>query len=210
MNPTRFGAGFDLLEILTRRVRLLSLVHLKSLWHPSERNRRTLARRLSRLRANGLVDVHTINVQVLNPISPLFAWKPGDDEPNCEALARRSHSRWTCGAVPMTVCVASAITANLFGSTASGLPRLEQRDHDLLLAAVYVAYCLHRPHEAALWVGEHALPKAGFQIKDPDAFLIDRTGRVLRVIESAGRYRPGQIETFHEHCSDEGFPYELW
>lgn len=210
MNPIRFGAVFDLLEILTRRVRLLSLVQLKALWHTSKRNRRTLGRRLSRLRANGLVDVQTINVQVLHPISPLFAWNPGDDEPDCEALAHRSQSRWASGAVPTKVCVASTITANLFGSTAVGLPKLEQRDHDLLLAAVYVAYCLQRPHEAALWIGEHALPKAGFRIKDPDAFLIDRTGRVLRVIESAGRYRPGQIETFHEHCSDEGFPYELW
>jgi hypothetical protein len=210
MNHTLSPAATDLLETLTRRVRLLSLAQLKTLWRISPRNRRVLGRRVSRLCAAGLLDVHTINVQVLNPAGPLFAWRPGGEEPDPEALARRSQRRWQFPAAPTTVCVASRRTANLFGSTSAGLPKLEHRHHDLLLAAVYVFYRRRCPQEAALWVGEHALPQAGFQIKDPDAFLIDGQGQVVRVIESAGSYRPCQVESFHEHCADEGLPYELW
>jgi hypothetical protein len=47
---------------------------------------------------------------------------------------------------------------------------------------------LQRPQLAALWVGEHGLPKAGHRIKDPDAFLRHEMDKSVRVIESAGRY----------------------
>lgn len=210
MTPTLSPAATDLLETLTRRVRLMSLAQLKALWRISARNRRVLGRRVSRLCAARLLDIHTINVQVLNAAGPLFAWRPGAEEPNPEVLSRRSQARWQLPAVPMTVCVASRLAANLFGSTSAGLPKLEHRNHDILLAGVYVFYRLRRPQQATFWTGEHALPKAGFQIKDPDAFLIDGQGQVIRVIESAGRYRPNQIESFHEHCADEGLSYELW
>ncbi len=210
MNLTLSSVATDLLETLTRRVRLISLAQLKTLWRISPRHRRVLGRRVSRLCAVDLLDVHTINVQILNPSGPLFAWRPGADEPDPEVLARRSQERWQFPAVPTTVCVASRLAANLFGSTSTGLPKLDHRSHDLLLAAVYVFYRLRRPQQAALWIGEHALPKAGFQIKDPDAFLIDSQGQIVRVIESAGRYRACQIESFHEHCADEGVSYELW
>lgn len=210
MTPTVSTAAVDLLETLTRRVPLISVEQLKALWRISPRNRRVLGRRVSRLCAACLLDVHTINVEVLRPAGPLFAWRPGGEEPDAEALARRSQTRWQFPAVPSTVCVASRLAANLFGSTSAGLPKVEQRPHDLLLAAVHVFYRLRRPKEAALWIGEHALPKAGYRIKDPDAFLIDGQGQIVRVIESAGRYRPCQIESFHEHCADEGLPYELW
>ena len=40
--------------------------------------------------------------------------------------------------------------------------------------------------------------------------LVDVAGRMRRVIESAGRYDPEQIETFHEHCFEYDLPYELW
>jgi len=210
MNSTLSPVVIDLLETLTRRVPLISVTQLKVLWQISSRDRRVLGRRLSRLHAAGLLDVHTINAQVLNPAGPLFAWRPGGDEPDAVALAHRSQTRWQFPAAPTTVCVASRLTANLFGSTSTGLPKLDHRHHDLLLAAAYVFYRLRRPKEATMWVGEHALPKAGFRIKDPDAFLIDSQNQVLRVIESAGRYRPCQIESFHEHCADEGLPYELW
>lgn len=210
MNSPLSSAATDLLETLTLRVPLISLAQLKKMWQISARNRRVLGRRVSRMCAAGLLDVHTINAQVLNPPGPLFAWWPAGEEPDAVALARRSQMRWQFPAAPTTVCVASRLSANVFGSTSCGLPKLEHRNHDLLLAEVYTFYRLRRPNEAALWVGEHALPKAGFQIKDPDAFLIDGHGRVLRVIESAGRYRPIQIESFHEHCADEELPYELW
>ena len=68
----------------------------------------------------------------------------------------------------------------------------------------------HRPKLAAQWVGEHSLPKAGHRIKDPDAFLRDPHGNILRVIESTGRYGIQQVQSFHDHCEANSLPYELW
>ena len=106
--------------------------------------------------------------------------------------------------------MAAPLAANLLGSTSCGLPKPEHRDHDLLLAAVYVHYRTQHPKTAALWIGEHVLTKAGYRIKDPDAFLRDEQGRILQVIESAGRYSSAQVESFHEHCAELSLPYELW
>ena len=61
-----------------------------------------------------------------------------------------------------------------------------------------------------VWVGEDTRPKAGYRIKDPDAWLLDAQGRTICVIESAGRYSTQQIESFHEHCVEYGLPYQLW
>jgi hypothetical protein len=124
--------------------------------------------------------------------------------------AAQARHRWSPATTVVAVCVASPLTASLFGSTSRRLPPKEHNDHDLLLSAVYLHYRRNHPHLAKLWVGEHVLPKAGYRIKDPDAFLFAPNGQAVRVIESAGRYGPDQIETFHEHCRERGLGYELW
>ncbi len=105
---------------------------------------------------------------------------------------------------------ASRLAANLYGSSAGHLPDLNHRDHDLLLGQVYLVFRTARPTEARQWIGEDTRPKAGYRIKDPDAFLVDAAGEVVRVIESAGRYSASQVESFHDHCAEHGLPYELW
>jgi len=189
---------------------MLSLPQLRLFWRISSHNRRTLERRISRMCAGGLIEVHTINARLLNPTKPLFAWRPGSEQPDPFTISLQARSRWSCPATPTTVYVASRWAANLQASTSYGLPKPEHRDHDLLLAWVYVQIRIHRPQLAALWVGEHVLPKAGYQIKDPDAFLIDDTGNLQCVIESAGSYTQEQVESFHEHCVEYSLPYELW
>ena len=83
-------------------------------------------------------------------------------------------------------------------------------NHDLLLSAVYALYRRSRASAAARWLGEDALPKAGFRIKDPDAFILNDEGRPVRAIESAGSYGAAQVAGFHEHCARAGLGYELW
>lgn len=201
----------DLIRTLTRRVRLLHLSQLAAGWWPEIRRQRGLRNQLQRLEAAGLVQIHAINAHPLLVVDrPLFAWRPGHDEPQAESIAEAARKRWTLPAIPIWVCVATPRAANLFGSTARGLPAMEHRDHDLRLASVYLHYRLQQPRLAQLWVGEHARPKAGYRIKDPDAFLISKQGQILRLIESAGRYGPDQVESFHEHCVEHDLPYELW
>ena len=211
MTLTLTNRDLDVLDALTLRVRLLTLRQVTELWWPNGENQRCARRRLECLEAAKLIEIHRVNAHPLLPVkSALFTWQPGDAEPNCEQLAESCRERWNKPAVPMTVCVASSLAANLYGSTAYGVPHRDHRNHDLRLASVYAAYRRQRPQLAALWVGEHGLPKAGHRVKDPDAFLRSKGGRVIRVIESAGRYSEPQVQSFHEHCEANSLPYELW
>ena len=201
----------DLLRTLTRRVRILTLSQIASCWWPAIRRLRGIRQQLRRLEAAGLVEVYCVNAHPLLRVDgPLFAWQPGRNDPDVDHIGEATRLRWTRRAIPTVVCVASPLAANLFGSTARSLPAMEHRDHDLRLADVYVHYRRQHPRLARLWIGEHAFAKAGYRVKDPDAFLIDRQRRVIRVIESAGRYGPQQVESFHEHCVEHDLPYELW
>ena len=130
----------DLLDTLTLRVRLLTLRQVTELWWPSGDNQRCARRRLDWLSAAKLVEIHRVNAHPLLPVtSPLFAWQPGETEPDCEQLAESCRERWNKPAVPMTVCVAAPLAANLLGSTARGVPNRDHRNHDLRLASVYAA-----------------------------------------------------------------------
>lgn len=201
----------DICRALTQCVRLLTAEQVAAIWWPESIASRTVHRRLAQLARRGCIERHVINAHPLLPTTkPLFAWSPGNDEPNAECIAAATQSRWSLPAEPTAIVVATARTACLMGSTSRSLPPPEHRDHDLRLSAVYVHYRTKHPQLARLWLGEHALSKAGFRVKDPDAFLVDRNRRVLRVIESAGRYGPKQVESFHEHCAEFDLPYELW
>jgi hypothetical protein len=200
----------DLLTTLTSCVRILAMSQLEQLWGAADRNRRSLERRLLALSKAGLIELHIINAHVLTPARPLFAWQPGKPEPDPATLSHEARTRWRFAAAPTDVCVPSRLTANLMGSTAFGLPKLEHRDHDLLLSAAYLHYRTARKNIARCWLGECVLAKAGYHIKDPDAFLRDGQGKVFRVIESSGSYSRDQVESFHEHCAERELPYELW
>lgn len=202
---------WDIAETLTRRVRLLSLGQIRSLWWPRAKSFRIVRRRLRKLVAGGLIQSALVNAHPpLDIQRPLVRWRPGETEPDFEPIAQWAQSRWPKAAIPQTVFFASRLMANVFGSSAGQLPPLDHRDHDLLLGEVYTLYRTQWPVEARQWVGEDSLPKAGYRIKDPDAFLVSETGRVWRVIESAGRYSARQCLSFHAYCAERNFPYELW
>lgn len=200
-----------ILEALTWQIRMISLRQAQECWWPQHTDTKVARRQLLHLVRGGWLERYRVNAHPLLPVhQPLAAWRPGQAQPDPETVSQQSRKRWSQAAVAMEVFVASPLTASLMGSTARGLPRAEQWDHDLLLASVFGLYQRRDPSVIADWLGEHALPKAGYRIKDPDAFLVDPDGRIHRVIESAGRYTPDQVESFHEHCAERELPYELW
>ena len=204
-----------LFEALTRHVRVMTFGQATRLMqHCSAEpapTGRTVRHRLERLMRAGWLEIHEVNAHRVEPVDrPLAKWSPGKRVPNPESIAEKTMNRWSDPRVVLTVCVASPRTANVLGSSAHGLPRLVQLDHDLLLSSVYLHYRLSGTCQRESWLGEHCLPKAGYRIKDPDAFLIDARGRVTRVVESAGKYSVKQIESLHEYCCDRGYRYELW
>ena len=200
----------DLVETLTRRVRLLTFEHVRVGWWSETTSPRTAQERLSLLVKAGLLQRTVANVRCLAVSRPLHVWRPGGKRPNANRVSEQAHRRWPVMATPTELLSATKLAANLFGSTAGRFPKLEHRDHDVLLGSVFVWYRCQHPHEARLWIGEDTRPKAGFRVKDPDAFLMDTNGRTVRVIESAGSYSPRQVESFHQHCVEHELSYELW
>lgn len=204
----------DLIETITRRVRLLSFPQIAAIWWPTIVSREGCQRRLSNLVQNDWLEHQTILAHPSQPVDmPVLNWSPEMDFAAQKDIANVGHhvrTRWSRPAVPAQVYVASNKAASLFGSTACGFPSREHWNHDLHLAAVYVQYRQRFPDRARQWIGEHALPKAGYRIKDPDAFLVDENGRVVQVIESAGKYSHKQLEQFVKHCYRQRVAFELW
>ena len=200
----------DIVETLTRRVRVLSLQQMMAIWWGGQRSSRESRRRIRRLIDGRLLQRTTVNAIAIRASRPLFTWRPDQPPLDSLPLSELARSRWKQMAVPVDVFFASPEAASLFGSTAGSLPKVEQINHDLLLSDAYANYRQHQPQDAERWVGEDTLPKAGYRIKDPDAFLVSPQGTTTRVIESAGAYGPKQISSFHEHCLEQSLPYELW
>lgn len=198
----------DIVSTLTCQVRVLSLDQIGRGWNQPTNDAR---RQLTRLVSSKLIQTAEWLV-VPPPIGqrPMYVWKPGDEEPDAWRLSQAVQARWRKSASRHTVYQATDLAARLFGSSAGRPSRVYERQHDLLLAEVFVRYREELPALAEYWVGEEALPKAEYGVKNPDAFLIDDELRPRRVIESAGAYSQQQVETFHEYCRLARLPYELW
>jgi len=200
-----------IVEALTVKVTVLTLSQIAShWWQPSKRRRENASRRLLAMERSGLLERRLMNGHpLLQATKPLASWQPGCDAPDPDAVAKLTHARWKEAPIPYVVYSASPLAANLFGSY-HAKPVPMQLTHDLHLGEVYLLYRSEQPDEAERWVGEHVFGKAGFHVKDPDAFICDKQGKAERVIEHSGRYSRDQIWDFHIHCKDRDLPYELW
>lgn len=206
----RTWTAFDreIVKALTCQVRVLSLDQIQRGWNvPTDLVRQQLARLVS-----GQLLTTAEWVVVAPPIgaTPMFRWQIGDEEPDTWRLSLTARNRWRRRPSRFTIYQATGLAARLFGSTAGHTTRDYERQHDLLLAEVFVRYRIELPALIPFWVGEEALPKAEYGVKNPDAFLIDDESRPRRVIESAGAYSQKQVESFHEYCRLARLPYELW
>lgn len=209
MNLTDRDLG--LLETLTWRIPVAAEFQVVALLWPDVKGRTTPRNRLKELAAAGWLERHRINARPVPTTDvPLIAWQPGEDAPDALQAAARIRERRHIAAAPIDVCVPSARTANLFGSSARSLPRFEHRDHDLRLAAVYCHYRTTRPELARGWIGHHARLREQPFSRHSDAVLVDAHDRITRIIESAGEWNAGQINAFHEFCFDNDLPYEIW
>jgi hypothetical protein len=201
----------DLMETLTCRVRVLTLSHVQRGWTESPGSTGTAVESVQRLVKAGLLQGEVRELPP-SPVGdhPLCRWSPGDREPDLMRLEQIVRNRWDSQPVPTPIVAATDKAARLFGSSSAGLPPANHCNHDLLLAEVYVRYRCTQPELAKSWLGEDAVEIAERGVKNPDAFLFDAEGKVVRVIESAGRYSLRQLDAFHRHCAAAELPYELW
>lgn len=201
----------DLIETLTCRLRVMSLRQIHRGWASMFHAPNQIIDSVERLVQAGLL-VGDVRPLPLSPVScqPLAVWFPGDIDPPLERLEQHIQCRWDKKPVPTPIVAATKKACHLFGSSAGGMPTQTHLNHDLLLSEVFVGYRESQPEVCASWLGEDAVESAERGVKNPDAFLIDTEGNVIRVIESAGKYSLQQLESFHEHCKLSDLPYELW
>lgn len=202
---------YDLMESLTCRVRLLSLVQIHNGWAKQFSSAGAIVDTIKQLVDANLIvgDVWHLPATPIGP-HPLAEWTPQQAPPDLIRIAEVVQTRWDEPPQQTPVVAATHKAARLFGSSAGGFPPANHRNHDLLLAGVYVRYRTTEPELAGTWLGEDAVAVAERGVKNPDAFLFDDDGDVTRVIESAGRYSLDQLESFHRHCQSAELPYELW
>jgi len=204
-------AIYDLLETLNCRVRLLSLTHIHQGWSHQFDSPAALVDAITQLVDAGLLvgDLWSLPASPIGE-QPLAVWTPRQTAPDLVQVADVVQARWNKPPQPTPVVAATHKAARLFGSSAGGLPPLNHRNHDLLLSEVYIRYRMTNSKLANSWLGEDAVAIAERGVKNPDAFLFDDEGNITHVVESAGRYSLGQLESFHQHCQSAELPYELW
>lgn len=150
------------------------------------------------------IECYTVNLHPpLAVRAPVLRIEVEDDAPSdLLPYSERLRSRFQKPSQPTRVYVASRALANLFGSTAGGLPELDNRDHDVLLTDVFCHYLRHNHVKAiACWDGENARSKAGYRIKDPDVFLLDACGVPERIVESGGKYSVHQLASLIDYAA---------
>ena len=132
----------EILDTLTRRVRVLTLRQIaRTWWLTSVRPEEAARDRLQILRRDGLLQIQTAPAHPeLLLESPVVTWKPTDRDPDFGAISYRLKSRWKEHPIS-TVCVSSTRNAaNRFHGHGGRFPRPVERTHDIHLARVYLIY----------------------------------------------------------------------
>ncbi len=199
-----------LLDALTNRVAVLTVSDARRIWNCRSDNE-SFRRALARLVTAQLIELYEVSVRkAARSSQPILHVIRGEHpEVDCVSVSRRLKERWTTSRHCIRVTTASRTSANLFGSSAYGLPKLGHREHDVLLGNVFTHYAINSPDTARKWIGEHALPKAGFRIKDPDAFLVNH-GDPYRIVESGGSYGVSQVKSLVEFAHERNLELEVW
>ncbi len=204
----------QLLETLALKVRMFTLEQIASgWWGTTTRTLFNARRRLHQLIKAGFLLRYTLDARpLLASARPVFSWSPGEPPPEAEAISWKLQSRWAEGkpSRPTKIYMASQRAVNLFGGYGGHLKDPFSATHDLHMGQVYLYYFHHRPREAARWLGEDAFEKAGYGIKDPDAFICNEQGERIRVVDFGGSYDASRVAAFHVYCWERYLPYELW
>lgn len=200
----------QIIETLTLKVRLLTRQQIAQHWWPHTKDRTKPTHALQHLLESGFLERFYVNARLLDDLrAPIFAWKPGSPTPDYPALSLRLRLRWKQPSQNLSVYIASKFAGSWLGGK-GGVLHPDQASHDIHVAAVFLQLLRKNPPDAAAWVGEDLRPKAGFRIKDPDAFLEYSGQRPTVVVEFGGAYDPKRVRDFHEHCAKHKLCYQLW
>lgn len=202
----------EFLEVLTRRVRVLSLDQVaRTFWVGTATAHALAEARLEQLAAAGLVERTVMMVHPELPLeAPLTTWQPDMPRPALPELSRRLRARWRMADVATPLFVATAAAAAQLGGHGGRAVRTSEATHDVHLAAVYLRMRSELPTRTRSWRSEAVLlaEGKGRREKLPDAMVTD--GRSETAIEFGGSYAADKLSAFHAHCDRRRIGYEVW
>lgn len=203
----------DLLEALTKKVRVLTVAQVQRAWWGIREGRSKISSacraRLRVLESRGLIEARSRLAQLeALPNRPLAAWQDGLPEPNFADLSKVARRRFGAPPTTVTCLVATDQAGTLLMGKGGDWPAESELSHDLLLAEVYLYMANVLPTRARSWVGEGLIPRAQGK-RVPDAIIV-RDGRHRTAVELVGKYTAEKLRAFHEHCVAERLAYELW
>lgn len=143
-------------------------------------------------------------------LEPVTTWKPGDPPPHFGEVSYQLRKRWTKAPKHLKCVVATKSAGEHFGGSGGRLPREMEQTHDVHLSAVFLQFRSRFPELVKHWLSEAAILRSREDRSEklPDAVIELDTGP--RVIEFGGAYSKEKVASFHEYCSENRFPYELW
>lgn len=197
------------LKALSLQVRLFGQRQLaEALWDGDVANAR---RRLRRFAELGLAERCVVLARPLPEIiGPVFAWQPGQVDPDAGQVAFKLQSRWRYQALRSTVCfLPTEKCVNHFGGRSKALIPA-QVSHDLGVAEVWLWYWLNLPDYINAWRGENQLTDTESGQALPDAVLVDEHEQPHTLIEFGGDYSATRIAAFHDDAVVRGLPYQIW
>lgn len=202
----------EILAALVHRLRVFSTKQIDRTWWPSvEHGGKAALKRLHELERSGWVHVFSVLARPELPLEqPVAVWEPGDQPPSFGHVSYQLKSRWKEPA-RLTRCVIASQTAGRhLGGVGGRRPREKEQTHDIHVAAVFLALRSRFPEAVQYWVSEAKLLRSRGERKEklPDALLDCPWGQ--RVIEFGGAYSKAKLEGFHEYCSENALPYEIW
>lgn len=199
----------DILEVLSLRVRTLSLGQVaRTWWQGRSQSVRQAQQRITVLVEAGLLELNHLRAHPELPLdAPLAVWHGGQPPPGFGELARCLRARWSNEAEDTTFVTATRSAGNDLGGHGGRRPRISEATHDLHLAAVYLRMRSELPTRARSWMPEFALRGMPGE-RVPDALV--RDGRYNTAIEFGGEYPEEKLRLFHEDCARRGRGYEIW
>jgi hypothetical protein len=202
----------SILEVLTLKVRLLSLSQTAAGWwkessSPTERARK----RMAELVGAGLIAREAVNARPLLSLdTPVVQWIPGKADPDYDAVSYRLQSRWTAAPRSTTVYIATRKAAYQFGGAGGRLKHRLQATHDLHVSQVFIRFLHIAPRLAEAWAGEEIVAPTRREQKLPDAMIREPDGAPTLVVEFGGAYDAKRVRKFHEDCRRRSLRYQLW
>ena len=201
----------ELLEVLTRRIRMLSITQIGRVWWPTSESPEAIARRrLVQLEQAGYLERLSVMAHPeLELAQPVAVWRPGLPTPELGPISWRLKSRWTEPLVNTACVIATKFAGRFLGGYGGRKPRRAETTHDLHLSSVFLQMRTRQPERAATWISEADRKKeTGYGEKLPDGIVLD--GDHKTAIEFGGAYDRPKLEEFHEFCHDQKLAYEIW